>query len=254
MPFNDRRRTRRARAAALAREPRRGPGRRPALARGRRVRRAGGRAGRGHRARDAARAAPERAAHAPRSRWPSAGLDGTPPVDDGHRDEVGDLARAFATMQRRLAAQEQSRRTFVSTASHELRTPLTSLGLMLHGASEELAARAAGPARGARPAPPGARADRAAEQARRGAARPQPPRRRRRAAVRARRAGRARALGARGVRGRRLARRALGGRADVGARGSGRDRADRAHPAQQRPPPRRTAASCCGSSRGPRSR
>ena len=41
-------------------------------------------------------------------------------------------------MQRRLAAQEQSRRTFVSTASHELRTPLTSLGLMLHGASEEL--------------------------------------------------------------------------------------------------------------------
>jgi signal transduction histidine kinase len=66
------------------------------------------------------------------------GLAGTPPVDDGHRDEVGDLARAFATMQRRLAAQEQSRRTFVSTASHELRTPLTSLGLMLHGASEEL--------------------------------------------------------------------------------------------------------------------
>jgi signal transduction histidine kinase len=62
----------------------------------------------------------------------------TPPVDDGHRDEVGDLARAFATMQRRLAAQEQSRRTFVSTASHELRTPLTSLGLMLHSATEEL--------------------------------------------------------------------------------------------------------------------
>ena len=67
------------------------------------------------------------------------GPDGTPPVDDGHRDEVGDLARAFATMQRQLAAQEQSRRTFVSTASHELRTPLTSLGLMLHGATEELA-------------------------------------------------------------------------------------------------------------------
>ena len=67
------------------------------------------------------------------------GPDDTPPVEDGHRDEVGDLARAFATMQRRLAAQEQSRRTFVSTASHELRTPLTSLGLMLHGATEELA-------------------------------------------------------------------------------------------------------------------
>ena len=67
------------------------------------------------------------------------GPDGTPPVDDGHHDEVGDLARAFATMQEQLAAQEQSRRTFVSTASHELRTPLTSLGLMLHGATEELA-------------------------------------------------------------------------------------------------------------------
>jgi signal transduction histidine kinase len=67
------------------------------------------------------------------------GLDATPPVDDGNRDEVGDLARAFATMQRRLAAQEQARRTFVSTASHELRTPLTSLRLMLHGANEELA-------------------------------------------------------------------------------------------------------------------
>jgi signal transduction histidine kinase len=66
------------------------------------------------------------------------GLDAGPPVDDGHRDEVGDLARAFGTMQRRLAAQEQSRRTFVSTASHELRTPLTSLGLMLHGANDEL--------------------------------------------------------------------------------------------------------------------
>jgi signal transduction histidine kinase len=67
------------------------------------------------------------------------GVDGTPPIDDGHRDEVGDLARAFGTMQQRLAAQEQSRRTFVSTASHELRTPLTSLGLMLHGATDELA-------------------------------------------------------------------------------------------------------------------
>jgi signal transduction histidine kinase len=66
------------------------------------------------------------------------GPDGTPPIDDGHQDEVGDLARAFATMQRRLAAQEQSRRTFVSTASHELRTPLTSLGLMLHSANDEL--------------------------------------------------------------------------------------------------------------------
>ena len=154
----------------------------------------------GHRARDAARAAPDARCAPPRCEMAERGPDGTPPVDDGHRDEVGDLARAFATMQRRLAAQEQSRRTFVSTASHELRTPLTSLGLMLHGASEELDRRAAGPARGARPAAPRARPDGAAGQARRGAARPQPPRRRRRAARGARRAGRARALGAGGVR------------------------------------------------------
>ena len=50
---------------------------------------------------------------------------------DDAGDEVGDLARAFAAMQRRVAEQEQARRTFVATASHELRTPLTSLHLML---------------------------------------------------------------------------------------------------------------------------
>jgi signal transduction histidine kinase len=58
------------------------------------------------------------------------------PVDeemrsDGSRDEVGDLTRAFATMQARLGEQEQARRTFVATASHELRTPLSSLRIML---------------------------------------------------------------------------------------------------------------------------
>ena len=58
--------------------------------------------------------------------------------DDGTRDEVGDLTRAFAMMQQRLRDQEQARRTFVATASHELRTPLASLRLMLHSASEEL--------------------------------------------------------------------------------------------------------------------
>lgn len=57
---------------------------------------------------------------------------------DDTRDEVGDLTRAFATMQERLREQEQARRTFVSTASHELRTPLASLRLMLHSAAEEL--------------------------------------------------------------------------------------------------------------------
>jgi signal transduction histidine kinase len=54
------------------------------------------------------------------------GPDAPTPRDDG-RDEVGDLARALATMQRELRRQEAARRSFVSTASHELRTPLTSL-------------------------------------------------------------------------------------------------------------------------------
>jgi signal transduction histidine kinase len=60
--------------------------------------------------------------------------------DDGARDEVGDLTRAFARMQLRLREQEQARRTFVATASHELRTPMTSLRLMLHSAIDELQA------------------------------------------------------------------------------------------------------------------
>ncbi|EHN11503.1 putative two-component system sensor kinase [Patulibacter medicamentivorans] len=46
-------------------------------------------------------------------------------------DEVADLSRAFATMQRRLREQEEARKAFVATASHELRTPLSSLRLML---------------------------------------------------------------------------------------------------------------------------
>ena len=50
--------------------------------------------------------------------------------DEGH-DEIGDLSRAFATMQHRLREQEQARRAFVATASHELRTPLASLSVML---------------------------------------------------------------------------------------------------------------------------
>lgn len=37
-------------------------------------------------------------------------------VPDARRDEVGDLQRAFATMQSRLREQEDARRTFVSTA------------------------------------------------------------------------------------------------------------------------------------------
>ncbi len=63
------------------------------------------------------------------------------PVDlpiDSSRDEVGDLGRAFSTMQRRLAQQEEARRAFVATASHELRTPLTSLEGMLELLQEDL--------------------------------------------------------------------------------------------------------------------
>jgi signal transduction histidine kinase len=59
------------------------------------------------------------------------------PVDRA-RDEVGDLARTLAMMQRRLRQQEEARRAFVATASHELRTPLTSLDGMLELLSEDL--------------------------------------------------------------------------------------------------------------------
>jgi signal transduction histidine kinase len=46
---------------------------------------------------------------------------------DERQDEIGDLTRAFASMQTRLRRQEEARRAFVATASHELRTPLASL-------------------------------------------------------------------------------------------------------------------------------
>ncbi len=60
-----------------------------------------------------------------------------PPADDG-ADEVGDLSRAFRTMQQELRRQEDARRTFVATASHELRTPLTSLQGMLELLDDDL--------------------------------------------------------------------------------------------------------------------
>jgi signal transduction histidine kinase len=59
------------------------------------------------------------------------------PVDRA-RDEVGDLARSFAIMQRRLRQQEEARRSFVATASHELRTPLASLDGMLELLADDL--------------------------------------------------------------------------------------------------------------------
>ncbi len=54
------------------------------------------------------------------------GLDAPIHVDD-RNDEIGDLTRAFTSMQARLRRQVQARHAFVATASHELRTPLASL-------------------------------------------------------------------------------------------------------------------------------
>ena len=67
------------------------------------------------------------------------GTDAPTPRDDG-RDEVGDLARDLATMQRALRRQEAARRAFVATASHELRTPLTSLQGTIELLEEDLRA------------------------------------------------------------------------------------------------------------------
>ena len=54
------------------------------------------------------------------------GLDAPIHLDE-RDDEIGDLTRAFASMQARLRRQVQARHAFVATASHELRTPLASL-------------------------------------------------------------------------------------------------------------------------------
>ncbi len=62
-----------------------------------------------------------------------------PPPSDEVRDEVGDLARAFARMQEALKREEASRRSFVATASHELRTPLTMLQGTMELLEEDLA-------------------------------------------------------------------------------------------------------------------
>jgi signal transduction histidine kinase len=63
---------------------------------------------------------------------------GAPAPIDTAADEVGDLARALASMQRALRRQEEARRAFVATASHELRTPLTSLQGNLELLAEDL--------------------------------------------------------------------------------------------------------------------
>ena len=48
------------------------------------------------------------------------------PVDSS--DELGQLARTFNEMQRRLADLDRARKQFIANASHELRTPIFSLG------------------------------------------------------------------------------------------------------------------------------
>jgi signal transduction histidine kinase len=48
------------------------------------------------------------------------------PVD--HSGQLGQLARTFNEMQRRLAELDSARKQFIANASHELRTPIFSLG------------------------------------------------------------------------------------------------------------------------------
>ena len=57
------------------------------------------------------------------------------PVDSS--DELGQLARTFNEMQRRLADLDSARKQFIANASHELRTPIFSLGGFVELLEEE---------------------------------------------------------------------------------------------------------------------
>jgi two-component system, OmpR family, sensor kinase len=57
------------------------------------------------------------------------------PVDS--TDELGQLARTFNNMQRRLGELDEARRQFIAHASHELRTPIFSLGGFVELLDEE---------------------------------------------------------------------------------------------------------------------
>lgn len=52
----------------------------------------------------------------------------TEPLVIDSDDEIGEVARAFNTMQSRLGQADRARKAFIANASHELRTPLFSLG------------------------------------------------------------------------------------------------------------------------------
>lgn len=54
--------------------------------------------------------------------------DFTEPLVVDSQDEIGEVTRAFNTMQNRLGRADAARKAFIANASHELRTPLFSLG------------------------------------------------------------------------------------------------------------------------------
>jgi signal transduction histidine kinase len=59
------------------------------------------------------------------------------PIEAEGDDEVGQLARSFEHMRRRLAHLDEARREFTANASHELRTPIFALSGSLELLSEE---------------------------------------------------------------------------------------------------------------------